>query len=394
MKKSQVEKEYLWANQGERLRNPLDIYGATQENAGWNTKSLRFKQTDSFNKILKKLNITLLVSREYEHLLCSYSPTDTGLSQGFLSIPHPSGIAVDKENNRVYVASTRNPNAILEFGISNESMSRIEDANQEFNQKALMPLRSKFYPGAYYFHDLAIIDGQLYANSVGQNGVVKIDMDSSNTDDLFWQIDLGPDHTDKLQKGNYIQLNSIAAGNDFESSFFSASTDQPGRIRPGQKNFKVNATGVIFDSKSQVIARGLTRPHSARLYRDELWVNNSGYGQLGKIVARQFEVQFELPGWTRGLHFVGDYAFVGYSQVLKKFRQFAPGIDPKNATCGIAAINLKTNEIEAQIEFPFGNQIFQIDAINADICDGFLYRTQKTEAKKYISQHYKYKTTQ
>ena len=61
----------------------------------------------------------------------------------------------------------------------------------------------------------------------------------------------------------------------------------------------------------------MTRPHSARFWRDRLLVDNSGYGELVSIEGEKPVVIARLPGWTRGLCVVGDIAFVGTSRVIR-----------------------------------------------------------------------------
>jgi uncharacterized protein (TIGR03032 family) len=75
--------------------------------------------------------------------------------------------------------------------------------------------------------------------------------------------------------------------------------------------------GVVIDVDSgAVVARGLSMPHSPRLYRGRLWVLNSGTGHLGVVdpAAGRFEPLAFCPGYLRGLAFVGDYAVVGLSR--------------------------------------------------------------------------------
>src|SRR5207253_8648852 len=98
----------------------------------------------------------------------------------------------------------------------------------------------------------------------------------------------------------HTQLNSIAAGSDLKNSFFSASCDRISSRRPGHKNFPVDGRGVIFSGATrEPMARGLTRPHSARLHERKVWVDNSGYGEFGFIEDEQLSVISKLPGWTR-----------------------------------------------------------------------------------------------
>ncbi len=55
---------------------------------------------------------TLLVSREYEHLLIALSVADGRPRVSYMPLPHPSGIAFDARRGVVHVASTRNPNQL------------------------------------------------------------------------------------------------------------------------------------------------------------------------------------------------------------------------------------------------------------------------------------------
>ena len=66
----------------------------------------------------------------------------------------------------------------------------------------------------------------------------------------------------------------------------------------------------------EVVCRGLSMPHSPRLYRGDLWVTNSGTGEVGRVDLDQgrFEPIGFAPGFLRGLTFVGDYAVVGSSK--------------------------------------------------------------------------------
>src|SRR5262249_31887756 len=64
--------------------------------------------------------------------------------------------------------------------------------------------------------------------------------------------------------------------------------------------------GVVLEVPSgEVLARGLSMPHSPRWHAGRLWVLESGAGGLGFVdsVAGRFERVAELPGFTRGLDF-------------------------------------------------------------------------------------------
>ncbi len=76
--------------------------------------------------------------------------------------------------------------------------------------------------------------------------------------------------------------------------------------------------GILMDMDSgEVITRGLSMPHSPRWYGGRLWICESGSGTLGTVDldSGKYEPIVELPGFTRGLDFAGNLAFVGLSQV-------------------------------------------------------------------------------
>ena len=127
-----------------------------------------------------------------------------------------------------------------------------------------------------------------------------------------------------------------------------------------------------------MIARGLTRPHSARLSAGKLWIDNSGYGEFGVVEAGKLEPLVKLPGWTRGLCFHEGVAFVGTSRVIPRFRQFAPGLEVDSSICGVHAIDVARGAILGSLSWPVGNQIFAIDWLPSSVSRGFPFRSDRT----------------
>jgi uncharacterized protein (TIGR03032 family) len=67
----------------------------------------------------------------------------------------------------------------------------------------------------------------------------------------------------------------------------------------------------------EIVAGGLSMPHSPRWHDGALWVLQSGRGQLSRVDLDSgvAEPVVELPGFTRGMAIVGQTAFVGLSQI-------------------------------------------------------------------------------
>ena len=335
--------------------------------------------------LLEELNVTLIASREYENFLIGLTGSKLGPKQTYLPIPHPSGITYNAKNRIIYAACTRNPNQILQLRPMQHALART-DSDTPTSDGTLMPTRTDFLPGCAYLHDLVLESGQLLANAVGMNAVVKIN--DHELQPIWWPKAIEQNGKPDFSR-NHLQLNSIALREGLARAAFSASTPIIGTRKPGQRNFSVDKKGVIFDAASREVAvTGLTRPHSARFDRDTLWVNNSGYGQLGiaNLKTGKFESIFALESWTRGLAIVGSIAFVGLSRVLPHFEQYAPGLQAKTCRCGIAAVNLTTGKTIARIIWPAGNQIFAIEAVPTTVTPGFALsaRTTPKHLKTYF----------
>ena len=365
------EMQWLWDSNNEEWRNPAQII-AHWFDTSVDERLIHHTETGDWRNVLDRLGITLLFSREYEHLLMAMRVKDNKPIPTYMKLPHPSGMAVDYNTWRIYVASTRNPNQIWDLAPVTGITPRLDIDLLLLDERPLLPIRSRLLPGYMYLHDLALINGQLHANSVGQNAIVRFD-ETGQFERVWW-----PRCVERQRQPifgqNYIQLNSIAAGPDITHSFFSASTEQMSDIRPGHKDFLVDKQGVIFAGATrEPMARGLTRPHSARLYQGKVWVDNSGYGELGYAEDGCFYPYSRLPGWTRGLCFTESIAFVGTSRVIPRFAQYAPGLDVEKSVCGLHAIDIPSGKVLGSITWPYGNQIFAIEAVPNWFTTGFLY---------------------
>jgi uncharacterized protein (TIGR03032 family) len=121
--------------------------------------------------------------------------------------------------------------------------------------------------------------------------------------------------------------------------------------------------GVLIDVGSgEVITRGLSMPHSPRWYAGRLWVCESGAGTFGFIEpsTRKYQPIAEVPGFTRGLDFAGNLAFVGLSQVRESAVFSGIPITQRLAeherTCGVCAIDLRSGQVVALLRFESGVQ--------------------------------------
>lgn len=357
-----------WDRHAEEWRSPAQVASHWQEAAATDPALLEHRVSGAWWEVLAERDITLLVTREYEHLVIAMGAGPDGPRVSYLRTPHPSGLVADRAAGLVHLASTRNPNQVLELVPVEGLLSRPDVKDRSVPGHPLIPVRSHFLPGALYLHDLALVGGVLHANAVGQNAVITIDERGHHP--VWWprciEVGDGP-----VLGRNHLQLNSIAAGPDLEGSYFSASAERISSRRPGHLNFAVDRRGVVFSGRTrEPVVRGLTRPHSARLHEGRVWVDNSGYGELVVQDGEGFTTVTRLPGWTRGLCFHDDVAIVGTSLVIPRFRRYAPGLDVASSVCGLHAVDTRSGAVLGSLNWPHGNQIFAIDWVPAEMSAG------------------------
>ena len=109
----------------------------------------------------------------------------------------------------------------------------------------------------------------------------------------------------------------------------------------------------------EVVCEGLSMPHSPRIYRDRLWLHNSGRGEFGFITDSSgsdgvFESVAFCPGFLRGLSFADNYAILGLSKPRSE-RFDGLALDNLLATqqlesqCAVQFIDLTSGECVASL---------------------------------------------
>jgi len=357
---------------GQALRDPEQVMSLSATAMPFDPAVLDARYDEGFVSALDTLGITLLVTREYEHLVVALSAERGSIETSCLRVPHPSGLVVDRERNAIHIACTRNPNQLIELRPSPGWLGRSDRFDgADPGECGLAPYRMRFLPGCMYLHDLAMVGGRLMANAVGLNVVV--DLTDDTCDAVWWPRSVEHEGRPRSSR-NLIQLNSIGAGASLADSAFTASCERFNGFEPGDPLWPVDRQGVLFDGLSrEVSVRGLTRPHSARRGSDgQVWIDDSGYGTLNAVTGERADPVVALPGWTRGLCIVGRRAIVGTSRIIPRFEAYAPGVDPSAAICGLHIIDLTSGVCEGSLTWPAGDQIFAIDWIDSSVAKGFI----------------------
>jgi uncharacterized protein (TIGR03032 family) len=143
-----------------------------------------------------------------------------------------------------------------------------------------------------------------------------------------------------------------------------AATDSPSGWRP----HKASGGCVIDVPSGEVAAHGFAMPHSPRLHDGKLWVLNSGQGRLSMVDPQSGleEPVATLPGYPRGLTFVGPYAIVGLSKIRERSVFGGLPIEERRGElrCGIRIVDTRTAQVIAGLDFHSGvEEIFAVEAL-------------------------------
>ncbi|MEH2258541.1 TIGR03032 family protein [Nostoc sp.] len=159
----------------------------------------------------------------------------------------------------------------------------------------------------------------------------------------LWQ----PPFISKLAAEDRCHLNGLAMREGKPAYVTACSTTD---TAVGWRDHRIKGGVVIDVQTNDIIATGLSMPHSPRWYRGKLWLLNAGTGELGYIEAGKFVPLTFCPGFGRGLAFWDKYAVVGLSKLRSRpFSGLALETrlakEGNVAHCGLMVIDITTGEI-------------------------------------------------
>lgn len=169
------------------------------------------------------------------------------------------------------------------------------------------------------------------------------------SDRLSFQPLWRPPFISKLAAEDRCHLNGLAMHNG-QPKYVTAVSQSD--VADGWRDHRQDGGCVIDVSSNEIVCTGLSMPHSPRLYRDRLWLLNSGQGEFGWIdpATGKFEAIAFCPGYARGLTFVDKYAVIGLSRPRETtFHGLA--LDERlaqrkaEARCGLIVVDLDSGDL-------------------------------------------------
>jgi uncharacterized protein (TIGR03032 family) len=236
--------------------------------------------------------------------------------------------------------------SILGFQMQNQLASRIKGS---LNPDVVLVPQYTVHTGNLAVHDMA------YGTAPGFEGLWFVNSAFSCLSLIHPDYSFVPKWRPKWISGlafeNRCHLNGLAMVDGAPKYVTALSqSDSPQGWREDK-----GTTGVIVDiTTNRVVTSGLSMPHSPRWHKDKLYFLESGKGSLASVDHRSGEVSTiaTLPGFTRGLAFIGDYALVGLSQVRDSaFKDLPVTSNKQERNCGIWIVDIRNGTTVGTLKF-------------------------------------------
>lgn len=328
-------------NERDHFFTPGPLDAANPGRATKEDPPLRAVHTPNFPELLRQLGASLLVTTYQAGKLVLVRDEGDHLNVHFRSFTAPMGMALD--GDRLAIGTSTQ---VWEFVNVPAVAAKLDPPGR--HDACYLP-RSSHFTGNIQVHEMAWgTGGELWAVNTRFSCLCTLDRSASFRP--RWR----PSFVSELEPSDRCHLNGLGMV-DGKPKYVTAlgETDTMGGWRENKAR-----GGVVIDVDSgEVIARGLSMPHSPRWYAGRLWVCESGAGTFGFIDENtgKYEPVAEVPGFTRGLDFAGNLAFVGLSQVRESAVFSGISITVRLAaherSCGVCVIDLRTGQVVALLRF-------------------------------------------
>jgi uncharacterized protein (TIGR03032 family) len=310
-----------------------------------------YTQSDSFVALLKQLTASLLVTTYQANKLLVVREAQSGLSTLVRTFDQPMGLAVD---GRRLALGTRNQIWLLRN--APDIAPRIGPAG--LHDGCFLP-RSSHVTGDIRGHEIAWAGDELWIVNTRFSCLCTLDPDYSFVP--RWR----PPFISALAAEDRCHVNGLAMV-DAKPKYVSAlgETDSAG----GWRADKAKGGCLIDVPSGEIVARGLSMPHSPRLHEGRLWLLESGTGQLVIVdpATSRRQTVTALPGFTRGLALCGPYAFIGLSKIRATSDMDGVPLAEhrEQLKCGVAVVDLRTSQNIALLEFQTAvEEIFDVQLL-------------------------------
>ncbi|MCA9214361.1 MAG: TIGR03032 family protein [Planctomycetales bacterium] len=314
-------------------------------------REVQYEYSKDFLPVLEHLNCSILISTYSAGKVVCVGSYEGKLDLSFHNFEQAMGMAVSTQ----LAVGSRNQIWFLHNG--DDLAAKIEPAGKH---DLCFLTRSAHMTGNIHVHEMAWSrDGQLWvANTL-------FSCLSTLRDEYSFVPQWRPKFITRLAAEDRCHLNGMAMENG-RPKFVTAMApcNEPAGWRPTKAD-----SGIVIDVDSnEIVSQNLCMPHSPRLKNGKLFVLNSGLGALDcvDLDSGQRETVDTMPGYTRGLSFSGQFAFVGLSRIRETsiFGGIPIAERRDELRCGVVVLDLVTGRSVAYLEFKTGvDEIFDVQVL-------------------------------
>jgi len=320
--------------------------------------------TNTFAELLDRSGASLLISTYQSGRLIMARIVDGKLNTHFRAFPSPMGIAVNSRTltlgTKAFVWHFRNHPGLLTRPTTEG------EASAEPKPDAVYVPSAAYGTGDIRVHELAYTREGLVIVNTRFSCLATIDPVNSFRE--VWR----PPFITALAPEDRCHLNGVAVAEGAVRYVTALGhSDEPN----GWRARKADGGIVIDVASNEIIATGLSMPHSPRVYDGKLWALESGEGRLVTIDPASGEktVVAEVPGFARGLAFAGPFAFIGLSQVRESVFDGIPIARRPERHCGVWAVDTRDGRIAGFLRFEGSVQeIFDVQLLPGLRCPDVL----------------------
>lgn len=349
--------------------------GADKDQQAPGDHHLRSVHTSNLPEIFKQVRCSLLVTTYQAGKLVIVRPDeDRTLNTHFRTFAKPMGMAVGR--NRMALGTVTE---IWDFRNVPAVAPKIEPLGKV--DACFLP-RNVHLTGDIQIHEMVFEGDELWFINTAFSCLCTLDFDHSFLP--RWR----PNFVTDLAPGDRCHLNGLGL-QDGKPRWVTAlgTTNTPGGWRENKKS-----GGVIIDLESEeIVCRGLSMPHSPRWYADRLWVLESGTGSFGTVDLQtgRYEPIIKLAGFTRGLDFLGNLAFIGLSQVRETaiFSGIAitERLDESERNCGVWVVDIRNGQLVGFLKFEDAVQeIFAVSIVSGATYPELINTDKKLVASSFV----------
>lgn len=338
------------------------------------TREISFQHSPNFPSLLDELRSTLLVSTYQAGKLAVLWPSQGKLSLSFHNFDRPMGLAISStqlavgSRNQIWFLDST-PDIAAQMHTQNPPRPLGEGRGEG----ASPPIAAG--PDACFLARRSHVTGEIQCHEMGFGP-------SSQSPDAteLWIVNTlfsclctynprfsfvprwRPPFITDLAAEDRCHLNGLALVDGkpkYVSALAETNTSQGWRPNKAQ-------TGCLIDvASNRIVARGFAMPHSPRVHLGQVWLLDSGRGQLVRVDVESGKWQSvaAVPGYARGLALAGNLAFIGLSKIRETSTFGGVPIAEKRdeLRCGVGVVELSTGRTVATFEFTAGvEEIFDV----------------------------------